>query len=292
MKKPAAILILLLMGLPVQAQEFRAQRRGFVAANVGINGVVGGMGALTNKKKDEKSLKVFLKGFGQGCLGGAFHVLGRQWTYQINSKNNLSYAWAARLTNAVGSSITQNAASNLDFWERWHFNLGLVRFDYHVPDQKFQARLFPSAVYGVIIAGSQARFSLKRTLQTGILVYQGDRDIRHLGLEARAAAIVSSVPINRNLAPADFYYVMAHETMHIIQYDSMLWTNPFFNQLDAKWKAKSSAYRNLSRYVYFDFNGVTILATYLTQVNRPWVCRYLEREADHFSQKIALPDCN
>jgi hypothetical protein len=214
-------------------------------------------------------LKVFFKGFGQGCLGGAFNVIGRQLTYQIHSRNNLSYAWADRLTNSAGNSITQNAAGNINFWERWHFNLGLVRLDYYVPDKKFQARFFPSALYGVIVAGSQARFNLKRSLQTGIQVYQGDRDIKHLGLEAGAAAIVSSVPLNRNIAGEDFYSVMAHETMHILQYDSMIWINPFFNQLDGRWKTSSGAYRNVSRFVYFDFNGVTILASYLTQINRP-----------------------
>jgi hypothetical protein len=51
MKKQTPILILFLLGLQVQAQEFGEQRRSFVAANIGINGVVGGIGALKNKKK-------------------------------------------------------------------------------------------------------------------------------------------------------------------------------------------------------------------------------------------------
>ena len=33
--------------------------------------------------------------------------------------------------------------------------------------------------------------------------------------------------------------LMAHETMHILQYDNMVWINPFLNQLDSKLKEKS-----------------------------------------------------
>jgi hypothetical protein len=61
MIKLTLIPVLFLMDLLVHAQDFGGQRRSFIAANIGINGMVGGIGALTNKKKEENSLKIFLK---------------------------------------------------------------------------------------------------------------------------------------------------------------------------------------------------------------------------------------
>lgn len=284
--------LLMLICACAHGQEFRNQRTALITTNLGINGVVGGIGALANKKKEEKVFRTFTKGFAQGCLGGAFNVFGKQLTYQIKSENNLGYAWAARLTSSVGSSITQNAASNRNFWERWHFNLAFVRFDYHVPDKKFQARLFPSSLYGAYVVGRQARFNLKSSLQTGIMVYTSDNLISHLGLEARGHAIISSIGIQNGISGQDYYDLMAHETMHIIQADNMVWLNPFFNKTDAKWKTQSGFYRKASNYFYLDLNGLTILGIYLTQIKQPWECRWLEREAEHFSQRVIIPSCN
>ena len=125
-------MLLISLAIKGYAQDFNKQRMEFAIANIGINGFVGGFGALTNKAKDEKGLKVFLKGFGQGCLGGTFQILGKELTHPISTRQELSYAWAARITNSIGNSITQNAASNINFWEKWHFNLGILRFDYQI----------------------------------------------------------------------------------------------------------------------------------------------------------------
>jgi hypothetical protein len=295
MNKITPLLGLFLIVVHAKAQDFREQRRDFIATNVGINGVIGGVGALTNIKKDERPVKVFVKGFAQGCLGGAFTLIGKDLTYQIKSRNNLGYAWPARLTNSIGNSITQNAASNSNFWERWHFNLGLVRFDYAVTANKFQARFFPSSLYGVMVAGRQGTFSLKRSLQTGILVFERNGFVTFPfgnNQPFGGIGIVSSIAINKNIRGGDFYDLMAHETMHILQYDNMIWVNPFFNKLDTKWKAKSEFYRTAGNYVYFDLNGLTIFALYYMQVGQPWDCRWLEREAEHFSRRILMPKCD
>jgi len=292
MKKAILLILIFALGIKLDAQSFKEQRREFVFANIGINGIVGGLGALVNKKKNEKPLKVFAKGFGQGCLGGTFQLLGKELTYQINTKENLSYAWAARITNSIGNSITQNAASNINFWERWHFNLGVLRFDYHITNNKFQARLFPSSIYGIIVGGSQAKLNFKRSLQTGIMIFERDGNVRALGGLSIGVGAVSSIAINKNVQGKDYYSLMAHEVMHILQYDNMVWVNPFLNKLDNKLKSNNSFYQKASKYIYFDFNGMTIFGLYMLQINKPWECRFIEREADHFSREIHWPTCN
>ncbi|MEO1624520.1 MAG: hypothetical protein AAFV25_05140, partial [Bacteroidota bacterium] len=259
---------------------------------LGVNGLVGGIGALVNKKDGEKAGKVFWKGFGQGCLGGAFQIAGKAFTYQINDKKNLSYGWAARITNAIGSSIAQNAANNINFWERWHFNFGLFRFDYHVKEKKFQARLFPSAFYGTFVAARQAKFSLKETLKTGVMVYRKKGNVSAWGLNANGLAFVSSIVYDETLSRDEYHSLMAHEVVHILQYDNMVWLNPFFNRWDQKLKNNIKAYKNLSEYVYFDFNGLTILSLYRMQLNKDWDCRFIERQANHYSRRVPMPRCN
>ncbi len=281
MKKAILLILSFILITKLSAQNFKdfnKQRREFALIHIGINGFVGGLGALVNKRKDEKKIKVFLKGFGQGCLGGTFQVIGKDLTYQIKTKEKLSYVWASRITNSIGNSITQNAASNINFWERWHFNLGFLRFDYQITRKEFKVRLFPSSIFGTVISASQGKFNLKKTLQTGIMVYERD------GSEG-GSGMVSSIVMPKDLIGEQFYELMAHETMHILQYDNMVWINPFFNQLDSKLKEKSQFYQKAKKFIYFDFNGITILGLYMTQIHRPWGCRFIEREADHYAAR-------
>jgi len=292
MGKKAIVLILVFgLSMPLTAQNFKTQRTEFAITHIGINGLVGGIGALTNKKKGEKGFKVFIKGFGQGCLGGAFQVIGKDLTYQITSREELSYAWAARITSSIGNSITQNAASNINFWERWHFNLGVLRFDYQVKSNDFQARLFPSSIYGIAITARQAKFNLKRTLQTGILVYERDEPVSTLGRVSNGIGIVSSIAVNKNLTGRAYYGLVAHELVHTLQYDNMFWANPFLNRMDEKLKENSTFYQKTSKFLYLDLNGLTIAGLYMAQINRPWECRYIEREADHYSKRVNWPIC-
>jgi len=291
MKKAILLILIFSIIIKLNAQDFKKQRREFAIANIGINGIVSGLGALTNKKKDEKNFKVFLKGFGQGCLGGTFQVLGKELTYQITSKEKLSYAWAARITNSIGNSITQNAASNINFWERWHFNLGLLRFDYQIKENKLKARLFPSSIYGTIVTASQGNLNLKRTLQTGVMIYERDGLVWAFGGLSIGVGAVSSIAVDKNITGKEYYGLMAHEVLHILQYDNMVWVNPFLNRMDKKLKERSKLYQKTSKFIYFDFNGLTILGLYMTQINRPWECRFIEREADLYSRRTTWPNC-
>ena len=201
-KMTKAILLILSFALMtnLNAQDFNKQRRKFAFTNIGINGIVGGFGALVNKRKGEKKIKVFLKGFGQGCLGGTVQILGKELTYQIYAKEKLSYAWAARITNSIGNSITQNAASNINFWERWHFNMGILRFDYQIKDKNFKVRLFPSSIFGTIVTANQGKLNLKKTLQTGIMIYERN------GFEG-GIGMVSSIVIPKDVNDERYYEI-------------------------------------------------------------------------------------
>jgi len=76
--------------------------------------------------------------------------------------------------------------------------------------------------------------------------------------------------------------------VHILQYENMVWINPMLSKVDEKLKRNNKFYQKASKYVYFDFNGPTILGLYMTQINKPWECRFIEREADHFSRQVVI----
>lgn len=276
----------------LSGQLYRRERPKFAVMNVGVNACIGGLGALVNKKPDQKAGRVFWKGVVQGVLGGTVSYFGKDLTYQIHKRNTLRYAWLARMTHAAGVSITQNAASNRNFWERWHMNLALLRLEYDFTSKQFQARLLPSTLLATIAVGSQAKLDFGQTVATGILIMKRDGEFSTFGLSGRAVGYTTVIGIDRNIRREEFYYLIAHEAMHTLQYDHMIWLNPFFRKKDQQWRENLNWYRQLSKYVYFDLNGITLGSFYALQQHRPWDCRWIEREADIFAARFPHLPCN
>lgn len=293
MKIKLLLLIIIISSIKkLSAQDFNQQRKEFAIINIGINGFAGGIGALINKRDGEKGFKVFMKGFGQGCLGGTFQTLGKELSYQINSKENLTYAWPARITSSIGNSITQNAANNINFWEKWHFNLGFVRFDYTIKEKKFQARISPTAFIGSGIAASQGKLNLKQTLQTGIFIFESDDFVWGLGGNSTGVTAFSSIALDKRVTGREYYDLITHEIVHVLQYENTVWINPLLSRVDHNLKENNKTYQKLSDYIYFDFNGLSLYGFYLTQLNKPWECRFIEREADLYGRRRVWPKCN
>ena len=273
----------------LNAQSIWEQDLKYASLNVGINGLVGGFGALANKTSDQSNWSAFKKGFTYGALGGSIIHLGKHLTNQITIRQEPGYAWLARLANAAGTSVVQNAAANLEFWERWHLNFGIIRLDYHVKNKQFQARIAPGLVAGNLIISTQGKLDVRRSLQTGVLIYQSDTNLKFLNLHAPGLAATNSIAIHENIW--DNHHILAHEIMHVLQYDSYIYINPFFVKLNEKLVNDSKLYRQMSRFFYFDFNGPLLFTLAVSQYHNPWSCRYIEREAEHFSHREILPRC-
>lgn len=275
----------------LHAQDFAKQNREYLALNIGVNAVMGGIGALVNKKDGEKGHKVFLKGMAVGGAGGGISYLGKAMTYQINVKQNSSYAWLARLTHSAGSSITQNAMDNRDFWSRWYIHLGLARLEYDLDDRKFRARVLSSAVITNLALATQSKLDLGLSLRSGAMVYRREGNyVFGLG-SAPAYGLATAIGMSDNIRPEDFYEVFAHEIVHSLQFDHFVWINPLLSRTDRRWKSNHKLYRQLSKYVYLDLNGPTIYGLYISQLDQAWICRTTEREAEHFAVRYALPRC-
>ena len=77
------------------SQTYEQQERGAFLYNIGTGLVIG---ALINKKKGQDPWKVFLKGAGQGALGGAINYSSKNITGLIAQKENYLYGWPGRLS--------------------------------------------------------------------------------------------------------------------------------------------------------------------------------------------------
>ncbi len=136
--------------------------------NVGFGGLVGGIGAIINKKSNEKLGKVFLKGFSQGALGGYLLFESKRLIGKFGKTGNYKYVWPSKIINSAGVSIIENAAANRNFAERWHLNIGFNRLELYTQNTfKLKYRIMPFALNYVIYGFTQGNLDVNTSLKTG-----------------------------------------------------------------------------------------------------------------------------
>lgn len=285
----------LLAGTPfnlnAQSNDFQSERAKMAVFNIGINGLIGGIGSLINNKEEKTNFKTFINGFYKGGIGGGISHIGLSMSYLINSEQNISYAWPARLVNAMGSSIIQNTAENNKMFERLHFDLYVARLEYFPYRKKFNARFFTSSLYG-IVSNIGNRFDLGKSLQSGILYFEFDGRFQlSSGFSVTGTGLVSSIGMSSDLFGDEFYRIYAEEVAHIQQYDRKVAGNAFVAKLDLKWKEKSESYNALSKYIYLDLNGPTFYFAYLIANSNGYCNNFFEKEAVNYANRRVGP-CN
>ena len=286
-------LTLLCVQLPTvaQADNYKDQRANLAIYNIGFNGLIGGIGSLINQRGDKADFNTFLKGFYKGAIGGSISHIGLSMTHQIDKREEMLWAWPARLVNSLGSSIIQNAAEDRRMLERLSFNLFFTRLEYNGVNKRFKARFFTSSLYGFINVGKGARFDLVTSLKTGIFYFESDNRFSIAGGNSgRATGQVSSIGMASDLEGAQFYNVYAEEVAHILQYDRKVGGNALLYRPDIKWKANSKFYRNVAKYVHFDLNGPVFWFVYQIQ-NGSDCDNFYEKEARNYSGK-RFEGCN
>ena len=294
MKSVSLLITLILLSTVAegQSQEFRNQRAQLAAFNIGFNGLIGGVGGLLNNKGRSTPGRAFGKGFYQAAIGGAISHVGLSLTHQIQTQQNISLAWPARMVNSFGASIIQNAAEGRKMLERLHFNLFVTRLEYYPYQKRFVGRLFTSSIYGMLVVGKNARFDLGKSLQTGILYFESNQNfaLPGLGVSGIATGQVSSIGMSSNLTGAGFYNVYAEEVAHILQYDRKVGGNAFLFGVHNQLSDKSKSYNFISRFVYFDLNGPLFWLGYRI-AGSTHNCNFFEQEAVNYSYKRAYR-CN
>ncbi len=291
------VLSLIIAGLfikPSYSQSLSKQRFNLTIYNIGVGALVGGAGGFLNKDPNERALKSILRGMGVGAAGGSLVAFGKSITYQITKSEALEFAWLARLTNAAGSSIIQNAYNNNKWWTKWNLNALGMHLEYDVPNNQFRGRVLFSSFITTLVLAKQAKLNVGRTLATGVFFYEKDGLPKGFGLIGSGIGVANSIAVDTNVEAGsrnEFYSLVAHEIVHTLQFDNLYWANPLFKRLDSNLKNKSRLYSNLGKYIHLDLNGALHYLIYEVQKSQPWGCRLYEREAEVFSNRI-VPPCN
>ncbi|MES2761744.1 MAG: hypothetical protein V4677_06035 [Bacteroidota bacterium] len=259
------------------------------AYNALVGSISGGIGALINKKKDQKWHKVLLKGFVVGFGGGAICYSGKKLNSLIAIKKELGYAYLSRAVFSVGNSIVENAASNRPFWSRWHYDIGFVRLELQTNGPlKFTPKVMPSSLGGIVFMAVRGRLDENVSLRSGTFTFRADRVIYASHLVASTASN-GFLFVNALNSGQVFYDTYAHEMVHAFQFQEFSGCNYFFNPLTDKWKEKSPLFKKTSKWIYGDVNFELMLFNYfiINQGNddsKAHYCKnYLENEAEFLS---------
>ena len=259
------------------------------AYNALIGGFTGGIGALINKKKDQKWYKVILKGFVIGCGGGAISYSGKKLNSLVAQKQELGYCWLSRAVFSAGNSIIENASANRNFWTRWHYDVGFMRFELETENgASLTPKFMPSAFGGIVFMAVNGEFDGNTTLKSGTLTFRADQ-VNYVSNLSAFTASNGFIFINTLNKGHVFYDTYAHEMVHAFQFQEFSGVNYFFNPITDKWKNKSTRFKNTSRWFYGDVNFEMMLINYFL-VHKGYedspdaYCEnFLEKEAEFLS---------
>ncbi|WP_123868149.1 hypothetical protein [Chryseobacterium lactis] len=286
MLKYYLFIFLFILPLPTSlAQAPRTSDGKELIYNVSIGSIIGVVGAIINKNKNEKLGKVVLKGFCQGALGGYLTFESKRLVRLSEEENDWKLIWAAKLVNAAGTSIKENAALNNNFWEYWHLNFGFSRIELIAKEKlEVKYKLMPVAfIYTLGVAlQSKSKFELKRTLQNGQVIFSNSSDLfeKYNTLAATYPGVIvykSSEHDNVQLIP--------HEVIHIFQANDFSVTESFLRKPLANMNAKSKTLNKINSFIHYDFRYVPfILLNNLEFKNSTYYYQnFFEREAGYFS---------
>lgn len=264
---------------PAQAQTNDVEAGLF---NIAIGGVLGGVGAMINKRPGEGSGKVLVKGLWQGALGGYVVFESKRLVREFAETGNLAFVWPSKLVNSAGTSIIENAAANRDLWERWHLNIGFNRLEINTTENfRLSYRIMPAALFTTVYSFSNARLNPNLSLRMGTFVFVTSEigsDPNTLG-QSRLNAIVIKEGIKGRIA-------LPHELLHNYQYERLSGFNAFWNKPMEKLSEDFPLVATYNKIFYSDFNAVLHRSLYY--LANPDGENYLqnnifEREAEYYA---------
>jgi len=257
----------------------------FGLLNIASGAVVGGIGAVINKEPNQKIYKVLGKGFLQGALGGYIVFESKRLLRTFVKKENYAYVWPSKVLNSAGTSIIENAAANMDFWDRWHLNLGFTRLDISTKDRlHFQYRIMPFSLFRALqLTQLDSNIDWNKSLKLGVLVFiRNDISFGEFS-DVQGAQASNHISLKRNVAGIS---TEAHELIHVYQNNQFSAFNSYYLKINNYVKDTSKAYNLYQKIFYTDFNSPIFRGLYKfgkNQVNSPQENTF-EKEAYFFTR--------
>lgn len=282
MKKIILIITCLLLTINTNAQANDSEA---LLYNVGISGIFATIGSIINKKPNEKLNKVLLKSFAQGSLGGIVSFGSKCLLRETERKQNLNYVWSAKIMNAAGTSIIENAAMNRNFWEKWNINIGFNRLEFETKN-KFSVRykIMPIALVYNLMVASQTKFELEKSLKTGEFVFSSDSP-RFKATNSIAATYPGSIVIKND--EINNFNVINHEIIHIYQSNTFSILNTYFQKPLDKISEKNKTFKFINKYFYLDLHYLPLRMIYNSQTKSSnYYSNFFEHEAGYFANTL------
>lgn len=266
--------------LPAQAKN-TSYKREFVY-NVSIGAVIGAVGAVINKKKEQDFNKVFFKGLYQGALGGYITFESKRLLDVAERNNDWKIIWGAKLVNAAGVSIKENATLNKDFWEKWHLNIGFNRIEFETKEKlKVHYKIMPIALAYTIAYSNRSKFELEKTLKSGELVFSGyDKVFASQGFIGFTfpGGILLSAPYKNDFS------LLIHEIVHVYQSNDFSQTEALLDK-PLLYTERNKVLKSVNKFIHYDIREIVFLAIYNLEYGRVkyYYDNIFEREAGFYS---------
>lgn len=251
--------------------------------NVSIGAVVGAVGAIINKQQEQQWAKVLAKGFYQGALGGYITFESKRLVNLAEKNSDWTILWCAKIVNAAGTSVKENAALNEDFWKRWHINIGFSRIEFETQNQfKVNYKIMPIALVYTIGIATQAKFELNKTLMSGEFVFSSNTrrfsETNSLAATFPGSVVISTPELNN-------FSILSHEIIHLYQANDFSTFEAFYNKPLNSMNRKSQFLDKTNKFIHFDFRYLPQLLLYKQQSDRShyYYDNILEREAGFYS---------
>ncbi len=243
-----SVIILSLIPQHSKSQSFGKNEQAFLFMDIVSGGLMGGTGAIFNKKENQTRGNAFLHGFIKGCIGGSVVFTGKYLVYQIKDKESYAMAWPAKIIHSAGASIIENAAKNKVIYDNWALDIGPGRIDVNYKG-KISPRLQLFALGGMALTFIQgSKFDFIKTIQMGTPYFYNYDMKNHL---TAGNTNINSMSINKatfeynkknntfDKHPDTPFNVSGHELIHCFQYREYLSIN-------------YSYFKNNQKFIYID----------------------------------------
>ncbi|MGB5943249.1 MAG: hypothetical protein WBG71_10230 [Leeuwenhoekiella sp.] len=215
--------------------------------NIGISSIISGIGSVINKDKDEKLGKSLLNGMGKGALGGYIIFESKRILREVQRQQVLEYSWPSKITNAIGTSIVENGASNRGFFDQMNLNIGFLRLEVHAKEHfKVKPKIAPIELAFFIGAYSQSKFEPMLSLRTGQFIFSSATS-RWEETNSNGIALPGIIVFKRSIQDQSrLTQIISHEIIHLYQHQDYNGFNAYLNKPLTRLSEKSPTFDALN----------------------------------------------
>jgi hypothetical protein len=228
--------------------------------------------------------KIIKKSLWQGALGGYITFESKRMLRAAQQQHKWEYVWAAKLANAMGTSVKENAALNRDFWEKWHLNIGFNRLEFTTKDNfSVHYKFMPVAFVFAVDALARHQFEWKKSWQTGEFVFSTAQIKNNEFINVGASAFPGLILFEKSVLNDIQLYT--HEIVHLYQSNDFSVMNTYVHKTLKKGASKSKPLKWVHKYMYPEFHYLILRPAYLWENKsiQNYYDNFFEHEAGYYS---------